>query len=286
MVMSFSIGDCQLFLPEAGSFALDAGAYFGIVPKLIWQKLVTVDEFNRCRIAINPLLIKTPQHTILVDPGLGDKYGDKLRFIYDIKTETNLLNSLQEINVSPADIDIVVATHMHFDHIGALTRINEHSEVAPTFPNAVHYFQAGEWDDATNPDERTKASYFSENFLPLQERGLVTLIEGDVQITPHVRVEKTGGHTKHHQIVIFEAQGQTVVYPGDILPSVDHLPLPYVMALDLYPVDVMAQKRNLYRRAIERDWIICIDHANGEKAGRIRFEGKRYMFEPLIMAES
>jgi len=285
MAKSLSIGDCHVFFLEDGSFALDAGAYFGIVPKLIWQKLVKIDEFNRCRIAINPLLIKTTQHVILVDPGLGDKYGDKLRFIYDIRGETNLLSSLQAIRIQPEDIDIVVATHMHFDHIGALTRINENNEVVPTFPNAVHYFQRGEWDDATHPDERTKATYFLENFQPLQERGLVKLIDGDVSIAPHVRVEMTGGHTKHHQMVIVEANGRTVVFPGDILPSVDHLPVPYVMALDLYPVDVMAQKRNLYRRAIENDWIVCIDHANGENAGRIRYEGKRYVFEPLRIGE-
>jgi len=282
MVTSFKMDDCLLFFLEDGSFAIDAGAYYGIVPKMIWEKFAQVDEFNRCTMKMNPLLVKTPVHTVLIDPGLGDKYSEKQRFIYDIKNEKNLSKSLHEMNLSPGgDIDIVIATHMHFDHIGALTRKEENGKIVPTFPNAVHYFQKGEWEEAINPDERTKATYFKENFIPLQEKGLVQLIEGNEQIIPHIRVEKTGGHTKHHQMVLIESNGQTAVFPGDILPSIDHLPVPYVMALDLYPVDVMAQKRELYLRAMEENWIICIDHASGEKAGRIQLEGKKYIFEPV-----
>lgn len=281
MVKSLKLGECELFFLEDGSFAIDAGAYYGIVPKMIWEKFATIDEFNRCTMKINPLLVKTPEHIVLIDPGLGDRYNEKMRFIYDIKNESNLSMSLHEIGLSNENIDIVIATHMHFDHIGALTRKNETGEIVPTFPNAVHYFQKGEWDDASNPDERTKATYFSDNFVPLQERGLVQFIEGDAGIAPHIRLERTGGHTKHHQMVFIESNGSTAVYPGDILPSVDHLPIPYVMALDLYPVEVMAQKRELYRRAVEGNWIICIDHASGEPAGRIRFEGKKYIFDPV-----
>lgn len=281
MVTSLSMGDCQLFFLEEGSFAIDAGAYFGIVPRMIWEKFATVDEFNRCTIHINPLLVKTNDHTILIDPGLGDKYNEKMKFIYKIKNNSKLIESLHEIGLASEDIDTVIATHMHFDHIGALTRKKEDGEITPTFPNAIHYFQKGEWEDASHPDERTKATYFKENFLPLHDRGIVRLIEGNEQILPQVRVEKSGGHTKHHQMVFIESHGHTAVYPGDILPSVNHLPLTNGMALDLYPVEVMAQKRDLYRRAIANDWIICLDHASGEKAGRIHLEGKKYIFEPV-----
>lgn len=282
MIQSLSIGNCQLFFLHDGAFSIDCGALFGIVPKIIWEKLVKADELNRCEITINPLLVKTPEHNVLIDPGLSDKYSEKLRFIYNIKKEQSIVDSLKEINLKPEDIDIVIATHMHFDHIGAGTKSNEKGEIVPTFPNAKYYFQQGEWEDASNPDERTKATYFKENFIPLQEHGLVELINGDAQILPQIRVEKSGGHTKHHQMVIIESEGKTSVYPGDILPSTFHLPIPYVMALDLYPVEVMEAKRKLYQRAIEGNWLIIIDHGEEVRAGYIRFDGKRFSFESVI----
>ncbi len=281
MIQSLVFGNCQLFFLNDGAFSLDCGALFGIVPKIIWEKLVNADELNRCEITINPLLVKTPEHHVLIDPGLGDKYSEKLRYIYNIKRDKTLADSLKEINLKPEDIDIVIATHGHFDHIGAGTKANENDEIVPNFPNAKYYFQKGEWEDANNPDERTKATYFKENFLPLQEHGLVELIDGDVQILPQIRVEKTGGHTRHHQMVIIESDGKTAVYPGDILPSSHHLPIPYVMALDLYPVEVMEAKRKLYQRAIDGNWLIIIDHDENARAGYIRFDGKRISFETV-----
>ncbi len=281
MIQQLPFGDCQLFFLHDGAFSIDCGALFGIVPKIIWEKLVQADEMNRCEISINPLLVKTPEHHVLIDPGLGNKYSEKLRFIYNIKQDKTLVDSLKEINLAPEDIDIVIATHLHFDHIGAGTQSNKNGEVVPAFPNATYYFQKGEWEDANNPDERTKATYFKENLLPLQEHGLVALIDGDTQILPQIRVKKTGGHTKHHQMVIIESDGKTAVYPGDILPSTFHLPIPYVMALDLYPVGVMDAKRKLYQQAIEGNWLIILDHGEQVRAGHIRFDGKKYLFESV-----
>ena len=281
MIKSLSLGNCQLFFLDDGAFSIDCGILFGIVPKIIWEKLVNADEMNRCEITINPLLVKTAVHHVLIDPGLGDKYSEKLRYIYNIKREKTIEDSLKEINLKLENIDIVIATHGHFDHIGAGTKANDDGKIIPTFPNARYYFQRGEWEDANNPDERTKATYFKENFLPLQEHGLVELIDGDVPILPQIRVEKTGGHTRHHQMVIIESDGKTAVYPGDILPSSHHLPIPYVMALDLYPVEVMAAKRRLYQRAIDGNWLIIIDHGEEVRAGYIRFDGKKYSFEAV-----
>lgn len=281
MIQSLLIGNCQLFFLHDGAFSIDCGALFGIVPKMIWEKLVQADEMNRCEISSNPLLVKTPEHRILIDPGLGDKYTDKMRFIYNIKKDHAIEQSLSAIGLKPEDIDIVIATHLHFDHIGAGTKANQDGKIVPTFPNAKYYFQRGEWEEALNPDERTKATYFKENLLPLQEHGLVELIDGDVQILSNIRVEKTGGHTKHHQMVIIESEGKTAVYPGDILPSTFHLPIPYVMALDLYPVEVMEAKRKLYQRAIDGNWLVIIDHGDQVRAGYIRFDGKRYSFEAV-----
>jgi glyoxylase-like metal-dependent hydrolase (beta-lactamase superfamily II) len=281
MIQSFLLSNCQLFFLHDGVFSIDCGALFGIVPKVIWEKLVQADELNRCEISSNPLLIKTSEHHVLIDPGLGDKYSEKLRSIYNIKRNKTLADSLQEINVNPEDIDIVIATHMHFDHIGAGTKLNENGEIVPSFPNAKYYFQKGEWEDAANPNERTRATYFKENFIPLEEHGLVELIEGNVQILPQIKVEKAGGHTKHHQMVIIESDGQTAVYPGDILPTSHHLSIAYVMALDLYPVEVMEAKRKLYQRAIDGNWLVIIDHGKEVRAGHIRFDGRKYSFEAV-----
>ncbi len=281
MIQSLQLGNCQLFFLQDGAFSIDCGALFGIVPKMIWEKLVTPDEMNRCEITINPLLVKTPEHHVLIDPGLGEKYSEKQRFIYNIKKDKTIIDSLKAIDLTPEDIDIVIATHAHFDHIGAGTRMNENGTIVPTFPNARYYFQRGEWEDANHPDERTKATYFKENLLPLQEHGLVELIDGDAQILPQIRVETTGGHTKHHQMVIIESEGRTAVYPGDILPSSFHLPISYVMALDLYPVEVMEAKRKLYQRAIDGNWLVIIDHGEQVRAGHIRFDGKKYWFEAV-----
>ncbi len=283
IIQQLSFGNCQLFLLHDGAFSIDCGALFGIVPKIIWEKLVQADDMNRCEISINPLLVKTPEHRVLIDPGLGDKYSEKQRFIYNIRKDKTLLDSLKEINLTPEDIDLVIATHLHFDHIGAGTRADADGKIVPTFPNARYYFQRGEWEEALHPDERTKATYFKENLLPLQEHGLVELVDGDVQILPQIRVEKTGGHTKHHQMVIIESDGKTAVYPGDILPSSFHLPIPYVMALDLYPVEVMAAKRKLYQRAIDGNWLVIIDHGDQIRAGHIRFDGKKHSFEALVV---
>lgn len=281
MIQFLQLGTCQLFFLHDAAFSIDCGALFGIVPKMIWEKLVQADEMNRCEISSNPLLIKTPEHLVLIDPGLGDKYTDKMRFIYNIKKDHSIEQSLSEIGLTPEAIDIVIATHLHFDHIGAGTKANEHGKITPSFPNAKYYFQRGEWEEALHPDERTKATYFKENLLPLQEHGLLELIDGDTQILPQIRVEKTGGHTKHHQMVIIESEGKTAVYPGDILPSTFHLPIPYVMALDLYPVDVMEAKRKLYQRAIDGNWLVIIDHGEQVRAGHIRFDGKKYSFEAV-----
>jgi len=281
MIQSVSLGNCELFFLQDGAFSIDAGALFGIVPKVIWEKVAQVDAQNRIEITCNPLLVKTPEQLVLIDPGLGDKYSDKLRAIYNIRRDKTVVAALAEIGLQPTDVDIVIATHAHFDHIGAGTRVADNGEVVATFTNARYYFQQGEWEDATHPDERTRATYFKENLVPLQQQGLVELIDGDQEIVPHVRVEKTGGHTKHHQMVIIESQGRTAVYPGDILPSAFHLPVAYVMALDLYPVQVMAAKRKLYQRAVPDEWLVCIDHGAQARAGYIRFDGKKYRFETI-----
>lgn len=281
MIQSLKLGNCELYFLNDGDFSVDCGVYFGIIPMVIWRKLVQADELNRCQLHIGPLLVKTPQHRVLIDPGIGDKYSEKFIQIYNIKRLTTLEMSLREINLSTEDIDVVIATHLHFDHIGAATKYNEHHEAVPVFNNARHYFQRGEWMDAINPDARTKGSYFLENYLPLKQAKLVQLIDGDNEIVPHIRVEITGGHTKFHQAVFIDSDENTAVYWGDLAPDVNHLPIAYVAAIDLYPVQVMQKRREYYQRAIDEKWLVCLDHDEENRVGYISFDGKKYCFKNL-----
>ena len=282
MIKSIKLGECELYFLHDGDFSVDCGAYFGVIPKVIWQKFVKPDDLNRCNLHICPLLVKTPHHKILIDPGIGDKFSEKLVQIYNIKRTTTLVNLLEDIKITVNDIDVVIGTHLHFDHIGAATKYNESREVVPVFKNATHYFQHGEWEDAVHPDERTKGTYFLENYVPLMEAGLVELIDGNGEVVPHIRVEITGGHTKYHQAIFIDSGGKTAVYWGDLTPDVNHLHIAFVAAMDLYPVQVMEKRREYYKRAIKENWLICMDHDDGNRAGYLRFDGKLYSFENVL----
>jgi glyoxylase-like metal-dependent hydrolase (beta-lactamase superfamily II) len=278
IVKHCKLGDFDLFFLRDGSFWLDGGGYFGIVPKVIWQKLVEPDELNRVKLHINPLLVRTDQHNILIDPGLGNKYSDKQKKIFRMNYEPSLEQSLAEINMTTDDIDVVVATHLHFDHVGACTKFDSSGNVIPAFKNAVFYFQKAEWEDATHPNERTKGTYFLENYVPLQEAGLVQFIEGNTEVVPGISVEISGGHTKHHQIIFIKSQGETAAYFGGIVSAVTHLKIPYTMGFDLYPLEIMEKRRELYARAIKENWLVCLEHDPEHRAGYIRFDGKNYHF--------
>ncbi|MGQ9559798.1 MAG: MBL fold metallo-hydrolase [Candidatus Oleimicrobiaceae bacterium] len=276
----YRLGDCELFFLRDGAFWLDGGAYFGVVPKPLWEKIAQPDAQNRVRLCINPLLVRTPEHLVLIDPGLGDKWSDRQREIYCIERTPSLQESLALYGFSPKDIEIVIATHLHFDHVGACT-VSEQGGVVPAFPNARHYFQRGEWEDAVAPNERTRAAYQSADFVPLQQSGLVELIDGPCQIVPHVTVEVTGGHTRCHQVVFIECQGQKAVYLGGILPATSHMPIAYTMGFDLYPMTVMDTRRALYRRAAAERWLVCLEHDCAVPAGHIALEGEKFVFQPL-----
>lgn len=278
IVKNVKLGDFELFFLRDGSFWLDGGGYFGIVPKVIWQKLLYVDELNRVKLNINPMLVRTGKHNVLIDPGMGNKYSDKLKKVFRIDYKPSIEQSLAEIGMNSDNIDIVVATHLHFDHVGACTRYDSSGKVVPTFRNAIHYTQKGEWENAIHPNERTKGTYFLENYVPLMEAGLIKLVEGSVEIVPGISVEVTGGHTEHHQIIFAKSEGEIAVYFGGIVSAVTHLKIPYTMGFDLYPVDVMEKRKELYQRAIEGKWLVCLEHDPKNRAGYFEFDGKNYRF--------
>jgi len=253
------LGKFTIAIVSDGSFWIDGGALFGTVPRTIWSKLVTPDELNRIELALNCLLIKTPDKKILVDTGVGEKLADKIKEIYKIQKPPDLVQSLKKAGVDPGQIDFVINTHLHFDHCGGNTRPLE-DNYRPVFPNAKYIVQKQEWEDAFHPDERSRSSYLKENFMPLEQAGQLVLVDGDHEITPGVKVLLTPGHTSAHQSVIIQSGDQTALYLGDVTCISQQIKVPYLTSFDLYPVRLMKTRKELLKRAQEERWLLVFDH--------------------------
>jgi glyoxylase-like metal-dependent hydrolase (beta-lactamase superfamily II) len=274
------LGDLELRFLSDGEFWLDGGTLFGVVPRVLWEKVAQPDERNRIRMRLNSLLIRTAGKNILVETGVGSKLGRKQREIFKLDRSVDLLGSLDSAGLRPEDIDIVINTHLHFDHCGGNTRL-ESGRLVPTFPQATHFIQRSEWEDALDPDERSAVSYLEGNYLPLEESGQVELLEGDAEILPGIRVRVTGGHTRGHQSVHLESQGETAVFAGDILPMSYFTKITYVPSFDLYPLQTMEAKKNLLGGAREGDWILFFCHDPRVSAGRLEMRDGKPFVSPL-----
>jgi glyoxylase-like metal-dependent hydrolase (beta-lactamase superfamily II) len=253
-------GEIEIFSFVENRFKIDGGAMFGVVPKVIWEKLVTCDEKNRVDLDLNLLLVKTKGENILIDAGIGDTLSDRMKRIYGIEKESNLNAGLATFGFKPEDIDLVILTHLHLDHAGGVVRFNEKGEKVPSFPNAKHVIQSQEWEEALIPDERTMATYFPENFLILKNSQLVELVDGEKEVAPGVKVIPTGGHTLGHQAILIETGSEKVLCPGDILPTKNHLKVPYVASVDTYPLETMRVKKEFLSRCLSNGWNIAFDH--------------------------
>lgn len=278
------IGEFEVVIITDGYERLDGGAMFGVVPKVLWEKTNPPDDRNRILMGLNCLLVTGNGKRILIDTGVGSKNDPKFYDIYGIEGRSSLLDSLKGYGLEPGDIDIVINTHLHFDHAGGNTCRDEKGRVAPTFPNARYFTQKGEWDVALDPNERTRATYLKENFLPLEETKCLELIDGDAEIIKGVSLLKTPGHTMHHQSVLIGSGSEQGLFIGDLIPMAPHLHLPYIMAYDLYPLTTLETKRWLLKRAMDEDWIIFLDHDPKIKAGRVRNANNRYMVEEIKYA--
>jgi len=273
-------GDLELTLLSDGFFGLDGGAMFGVIPKILWAPKALPDDRNRIRMAMRTLLVRGAR-TMLVDAGSGDKMTAKQAEIYRFEREFNLQHSLAAAGLSEAAIDIVLATHLHFDHAGGFTARDAAGVVRPRFPRAQYIVRRGEFEDAMHPNERTKGSYFLENYKPLADAGVLQLVDEDSTVMPGVRVRRTGGHTMHHQMVVIESAGKTAVFVADLLPTAAHLPEVWIMGYDLFPIDTLNFKREFLREAVEREYLILFEHDPDIAAGYIREKnGKRYV-EPV-----
>ena len=267
------LGRFDVEVVSDGTFRLDAGTMFGVVPKVLWERLVEVDDRNRAEYALNALLVRTPEHCVLIDTGLGRNLDEKEREIYAVSGDRDLLASLSGLGVHATDVDLLIPSHLHLDHAGWCTCIRDGS-VRPTFPHARCIVQARELEHARNPCELTRGSYVPEHFEPLADAGLLTAADGDTEIVPGVRVVRTGGHTAGHQAVFIESDGNVCVFVGDLIPTTAHLRLAYGMAYDNFPLDVVAQKKRLLVAAEENGWILAFPHEVQTPLARVATNSK------------
>ncbi len=251
-----SIGDFELTGLSDGIYRLDGGALFGIVPKVLWSKRIAADERNLVPVGLNSVLVRTAEKNILIETGIGEKLPEKMIEIYG--QPAKLLNNLSGAGVSPDDIDIVINTHLHFDHCGWNT-VRRNGAIAPTFPKATYYVQEGEWKHA-HEGQRDSVSYLHENYDPLAESGRMKLLRGNQEIVPGISVEVFPGHTRDMQAVIIQSQGKTACYISDLIPTSAHVEVNWVMSFDLYPLETIESRKRYYARAIPEKWLTMFTH--------------------------
>jgi glyoxylase-like metal-dependent hydrolase (beta-lactamase superfamily II) len=268
-----ALGDLRLTMLNGGNFRLDGGAMHGVVPKTIWSKLVSCDDLNRVEYTTQCLLVETAGQRVLIETGNGDKFSPKLKDIYGIDHDRSIGDALREVGLAPEAIDVVVMSHLHFDHSGGTIRRGAGGDLAPVFPRARHVVQAREWEDATHPHERNRASYLPENIFPLKDNGLLQIVDGEAEIAPGVRVLPTPGHTAGHQSVLLgDPGGPRAFFLGDVVPTAVHVRLPFVMGYDLDPARTVETKRALIQRAVAEDWIVLWGHDLDHHGGRLAFD--------------
>jgi len=259
-ISRYTVGSLELISLYDGFFRLDGGAMFGVVPKALWEKKAPPDEANRIPMTMRPLIVRDGTRTMLIDAGLGDKENAKFYSMYAADRARTLDNALEEAGIAPEDIDIVLASHLHFDHAGGFTVRDKTGVVRPRFPNARYVIRRGEWNDATKPHERNRASYLADNFVPLKEAGVIDFLDEDGSVMPCVRVQRTGGHTMHHQIIWIESGADRAVFLADLMPTSAHLPDPWIMGYDLYPMDTLFAKQAFARAVARRETLVFFEH--------------------------
>jgi methylmalonyl-CoA epimerase len=280
-VQTMALGDLQLTTLHDGPFRLDGGAMFGVVPRPLWEKKAPPDDRHRIQLAMRPLLVESSWGRMLVDCGVGEKMSAKDADIYALDRSRTLDHALGEVRLSSESIDIALASHLHWDHFGGAT-MRDGATLTPRFPNARYVIRAAEWEDATHPHERNRASYLQDDFLPLRAAGVVDYFDGDQMIRPGVRVVRTGGHTGQHQIIFIESGGRTAVFMADMIPTTAHLENAWVMGYDLFPMETLAFKRQFIREAMDREYLIFFEHDPLVAAGYIREQDGRRFVERVL----
>jgi glyoxylase-like metal-dependent hydrolase (beta-lactamase superfamily II) len=253
-----TLGDFELSIFSDGTYPLDGGAFFGVVPKVMWSRKVAVDERNYVTAGLNSLLIRTGMQTVLVETGMGNKLSERMRKFYGQPAQ--LLANLAAAGIAPEDIDIVINSHLHFDHCGWNTLRDRDGKIVPTFPRASYYAPEGEWQYARRPSERDAISYLPDNYDPLVASGQMTLLKGGEEIVPGVSVKTFSGHTAHMQAVIVQSDGKTACYISDLIPTTAHIDLTWGMGFDLYPLETIESKKQYYAESVPQKWLTVFTH--------------------------
>jgi glyoxylase-like metal-dependent hydrolase (beta-lactamase superfamily II) len=288
LVRTRTLGRLRIHALEAGLQRLDGGAMFGVVPKPLWERRIPADGRNRIPLALRCLLVETPDQLVLIETGLGNKENEKFLDIYGVENASSdprypdrLQEAIAAAGFSAADVGVVIDTHLHFDHAGGNTFADAGGQVRLSFPNAVYHVQRGEWEWAHRANERTSASYLPHNFDPVMEAGRLTLVEGDVEIVPGISVYRTPGHCPHHQSVIVTSSGETACFLADVVPTMAHLPLPWIMGYDVEPLVTLESKRALLRRAVDERWLLVSTHDPFTPWGYAVADGKGVQVEDV-----
>jgi glyoxylase-like metal-dependent hydrolase (beta-lactamase superfamily II) len=253
-----TLGSFELTAFSDGTYPLDGGAFFGVVPKIMWSRKMEADEKNYVTAGLNSLLIRTGDQTVLVETGMGNKLSERMVKFY--AQPARLIDNLAEGGVAPEDIDIVINSHLHFDHCGWNTVRDANGKIVPTFPRAKYYAPEGEWQYSRKPSERDAISYIPDNYDPLVASGQMTLLKGGEEIAPGISVKIFPGHTAHMQAIIVESQGKTACYISDLMPTSAHIDLTWGMSFDLYPLDTIESKKRYYAKAIPEKWLTVFTH--------------------------
>ncbi len=250
----------KLFPIETGTFKLDGGAMFGVVPKTLWSKAYTADQNNKITMSIRCLLVINGDRKILINNGMGQKNKNKNIRYFDLSDSPGLYDSLSAMSLSPDDITDVFLTHLHFDHCGGSVEMDEAGNLYPAFTNAVYHVSKQQWEWAMNPNKREKPSYPPENLLPILEYGKLRLFENEGEMFPGFRVKLFNGHTIGQAIPMINFNGKTVVYTSDVIPTTAHLPLPYIMSYDIHPLVSLEEKEALLNEAVNNNFILFFEH--------------------------
>ena len=263
-------GDYRVEIVPDAEFRLDGGAMFGVVPRALWSQSCPPDEHNRIRLNMNCLFVEAGSERILVETGIGDKWSPKHEAMYGIRRQQSLADSVKAATGYDAEeINIVVNTHLHFDHAGGNTTRDADGHIVATFPNARYFVSRDEYEHAESPHERDRASYLPENWRPLRESGQLELKDANYEVVPGLRMETIAGHSRTMQCARLERNGQTLFCFADLVPMRAHVAFAWIMGYDLYPVETLEAKRRLLPQAARENWLCLFYHDPDEPLCRV-----------------